>query len=214
MKKLLHSSLYCLFLICFSSCIVTNNLYVNDPTPLGKNKSKGYLGIGTGTWLLGDSTLVINDNPAKFIIFPVAEFGFKYGVGTKTNLHFSAHTPITFGGLGLKLGMQQSVFENSSPFNLAFGFDVGGALPGSKILGISVNENENRGAFNADFFMPLSMKINSNVKVILTPRYSFNTYYLVKKNKINFTVLSAGLSYKRNLFEASALFNNSHFLPR
>ncbi|MFZ4545548.1 MAG: hypothetical protein ACOYOA_15965 [Saprospiraceae bacterium] len=214
MKKFASCLILLVLLISISSCVVTNNLYINDPAPQGKGNYKSYMGIGTGTWLLGDSTIILNDKPAKYFMFPEAALGFKYGVGPKTNLHLAMHVPLTISGLGLKIGFQQSFFEANAPFNLALGADIGGTIAGNKIFGISFNENENRGAFNADFFMPLSLKFNESLKLIMTPRYSFNTYFVSQKNIANFTVMSAGISYKKNLFEASVLFNNEYFLPR
>jgi hypothetical protein len=67
----MKSSYTCIFLCIVSSgvmsCTVTNNLYVNNPTPLGKERGEIYAGIGTGVTPKVDSITAIN----KLLIFRI-----------------------------------------------------------------------------------------------------------------------------------------------
>ena len=208
-----------------SSCAVTNNLYVNDPVPVQKGNNYFYLGVGTGVEAKIDSVSANGDiafsNELKMV--PNLNFGGQFGLVHNLDLRLAVHLPNFLGGFGARLGPQYAFFGRESKFNMAIGSDLGFVLAKDSIkifgsttaLDIYVN-----GAINADFFLPISFNFNENSRIIITPRYSFNTFYIrrntmeKKGRKFNPNVpsLAIGLRLNRIYLEASAFrFQNEYF---
>jgi hypothetical protein len=212
-----------LMLVILSSCTVLNNLYVADPEPMGKKNSEFYLGVASGLRPVPDD--VDDDGNISFsgdvTWAPNVAFGGQYGIGDQFNLRFAMHFASVFGGAGARGGAQYCPFSKESKFKAAIGTDLGfvAAWDSLKIWGdLDIHIN---GAWNADFFIPISYDIGDNTSLNLGLRYSFTTVY-VRENKHyrgdwnhrrHFPVLSLGLRTKKVLFEVSALYLNNTIYP-
>lgn len=217
----------------FSSCVVTNNLYVNDPTPLGWGDGEAYIGVATGMNPKIDSvtnnTNVNFSNRMKYA--PVLSIGGQVGVGKRMNLKAGLHFPFIVGGLGARLGAQYSLFESDSPFNVALGvnFDGTGANDSIELFGSNVPTSQKaNGALNADVFLPISYDFKSGstksdevLRLIITPRYSYNVLYIKKYTNeksakayaLFVPILSVGVRANRIYFESSAIYYNKSIYP-
>ena len=210
-----------------ASCSVSNNLYVADPNPLGKGNSTGYLGIGSGVKAKIDS---INSSSGKIFFSndistaPILALGAQRGISNKTDVRFALHLPYGFGGVGMRVGLQHSFMDSSSKMNFAIGIDAGGVLAKDsiKLFGSQKAVNtETNGGLNADIFIPFSIKLQKDVLLIFTPRYSFNRIYVRKyqtgKNTSNFNLgypaFSIGVRKRKFYFETTALVYDSKVFP-
>jgi len=214
-----------LILLLFS-CTVTNNLYFNDPVPTKQGEGHAYLGLGTGVradiesvGLNGDITF--SDD---LTLAPNFYFGAQTRIIDNLDLRLSLSLPYIVGGIGLRLGPQYSFFKDSDTWNLAIGSDLGFvvAWDSLKFLGTKSDlEIYTNGAINADFFMPFSYSFNKNTRIVLTPRYSFNTLYIREntksretfKFKPNVPSLALGLKTKRMYYELSAFRFQDNYFP-
>jgi hypothetical protein len=207
--------------ICTISCTVTNNLYINNPIPMGKGEREGYVGLGTGIAAKIDSISSVDgavNFSNKISIEPVLSVGGQMGISKQTDLRIALHFPgILFTGLGLRAGLQHSFCDTSSRINIALGTDLGFVISDDtvKILGtkfaLDSLERASNGAINADFFLPVSYKIKNNFIVVLTPRYSFNVLYIegIKSFKLGYPALSLGVRVRKFYFETTALYYHS-----
>ena len=217
-------SLSCLLLL--FSCAVTNNLYVNDPVPTQNGEASLYLGVGTGVRaeiesVDPDGTINFSDEVS---MAPNFYFGGQLNVVDKLGLRFSMHLPYLIGGFGLRAGPQYSFFKKESKFNMAVGTDLGFvvAKDSIKIFGSSspldIHAN---GAINADFFIPFSFSFNEYTRIILTPRYSFNTIFIryntgddeTYKFRPNVLSMALGMRIKRFYFEYSSFRYQGQYFP-
>ncbi len=213
--------------ICLVSCTVTNNLYFANPNPMGKGNKLAYVGIGTGIQAKIDSVNPNNGNinfSNKISTAPVLSLGVQIGVSNQTDVRVAVHFPKLFGGAGIRGGVQHSFFDSNSTFNMALGMDLGGVFSKDsiKIFGSKTSvSKETNGALNADFFIPLSVKFKEDLLLILTPRYSFNTFY-IRKNQNNSEETSFGISYpavslalrnKKYYFETTVLYYDEKVYP-
>ncbi len=208
------------------SCVVTNNLYVNDPTPLGKGKGRGYIGGGTGIKPKIDSisgATVINFSN-KISAAPILSLGGQYGIGKHMNLRGAVHFPQLIGGIGVRGGIQYGFFETKSKFNAALGVDLSGVWGRDSVKFFGTyfqTPHEVNNAFNADFSLPISYQFKEHFSVILTPRYSFYSFdvkrYLDREISTEFTfqapVLSLGVRIHNVYLESSAIYYNTTFYP-
>ncbi len=223
------SKLFCLIssLWCLTACTVSNNLYVANPNPLGKGNNMAYLGVGTGVQLKIDSINKDNGNinfSNKIATAPILAIGGQFGISNKTDIRLAVHFPKIIGGFGLRAGIQHSLLGPNSKINIALGADLGFVLSRDsiKILGTKTSVNkETNGALNADFFIPFSVKLNENTSMILTPRYSFNTFY-IRRNQLykeddnfnlSYPVVSLGIQSKKLYFEISTIHYNDKLYP-
>lgn len=209
------------------SCVVSNQLFYNQGHPTGKGKIHGYAGLGTGLTPKIDS---INNRGKIFFsesmkTAPVAALGMQGGIGPKADFRTSLHLPYIFGGVGLKLGVQRSFFDSSSFFNMAPGVDLGFVFSKDSITFLkstsAIDKTVNH-SVNADFFIPLSFRINPTTYFILTPRYSI-TGFNIRHNqfgthgysyKLYMPILTAGLKTEKIYIEASALKYLEHYIPQ
>lgn len=210
------------------SCTVTNNLYVNNPTPLGKGNGEIYAGIGTGVTPKVDSITAINkavNFSNRISTDAILSIGGQIGIGDRTSLRLAIHFPRLVGGFGFRAGVQRSLYDSASHFNVAIATDVGFVVSKDsiKILGSSsaIEAKEINGAFNADVFIPMSFELRPNVRLVLTPRYSVNTFFMrrYQDNKssrpfgIQYPAFSLGLRIKRFCVEATALYYQTTIYP-
>ncbi len=210
----------------FPSCVVTNSLYVNDPTPLGKNNGFGYIGGGTGIKPKIDS--ITNNTTINFsnkiAAAPILSLGGQIGLGDHMNLKGAIHFPQIIGGIGLRAGTQYGFFEKKSKFNIALGIDLAGVWgrDSVKFFGIYFQTpHEVETAFNADFSLPVSYKIKENFSVILTSRYCFYSFDI--RRELNNTmsrqfafqvpVLSLGVRIHNFYIETTAIYYDNNFFP-
>jgi len=215
--------LFVIFLL--SSCTVTNNLYVNDPVSVQKDNADSYVGIGTGVKASIDSVSANGDIAFsnELTMAPNLCFGSQIGLIHNLDLRAAVHLPYILGGFGARLGPQYTFFSKESKFNMAIGSDLGFVIAKDsiKIFGTTsaLNIHAN-GAINADFFIPLSFNLNENSRIIITPRYSFNTIYIRhntgEKESFKFSPhipsLALGLRLDRLYIEASAFrFRNEYY---
>lgn len=206
-----------------ASCTVTNNLYINNPSPLPKGDAELYAGIGTGLQPKIDS---IADNGEVFSNKLKGSYnlvvGTRIGITNLMNLMLHFHFPEIVGGVGVNIRPQISLFPQPARFNLAFAADLGGTLAKDsiEILESSYYVGDKvRGASNADFSVPFSYKTGKNTAIMLTPRYSFNTFYLrrefdvgkSKRMNASYPALSLGFRYKRIHLETTVLQYKSMF---
>lgn len=213
-----------------SSCVVTNNLYVNDPVPLQKDKGTGYVGIGTGSTPKIDSV-----SDAGYIYFSKKMTtsvnlcaGGQWGFTDRLSGRGAIHIPNILGGFGLRLGSQYSFFDTTSIFNAAIGSDLGFVLSRDSTISLfggekSLNEdNHAKSALNADFFVPLSFRFSAESRIILTPRYSLNTISMKQhildekggyKFKPRFASLTVGLIIKTIYAEVSIHTYENNYYP-
>lgn len=214
-----------LLLVVFS-CAVTNNLYVNDPVSVQDEGANIYIGIGTGVRAEIDS--VDQNGNISFsndlTMAPNIYFGGQFNLVNNLDLRFTLHLPYLIGGFGLRAGPQYSFFKKESVFNMAIGTDLGFvvAKDSLKIFGTtSALDIYANGAINADFFLPLSVRLNQDTRLIITPRYSFNTIYIRQnmknkeshKFKPNVPSLAVGLKMKRFYFEYSTFRFQEDYFP-
>lgn len=188
------------------SCTATNNLYLNNPIPVGKSNVNGYLGLGTGAEAKIDSVSFLTGevfSSGKPGIAPALSLAFQYGISDRTDFRFAIHFPKLIGGVGLRLGVQHSLFDSHSGINIALGADFGYAFSNDsiKIFGTRTEIDKSKnGILNADVFLPVSLKLNGDVTLVLTPRYSLNTFYIRKYQdvqkgipfKVKYPALSLG----------------------
>lgn len=228
MKKFLLIFIVVISIVILACCTVTNNMYVNNATPQKKGESEGYFGVGTGFQPKIDSTpydslIYYNDKIKQSLIL---YFGGQYGLTDNLNVRLAVHLPKIVGGLGIRLGLQYSLFESKAPFNIAFGVDAGYVFARDSIkLGSSKFHFEDakyaNGAINGDFFIPLTIKPNDDLQIMLTPRYSINSMFVRsrlyskkgKGHKISFPALTLGFKFKSFYFEASAAYYESKIYP-
>lgn len=213
-------------LLLLSSCAVMNNLYVNDPVSVEDDGANVYLGIGTG--IRADVDSVDQNGNISFsddlIMAPSLCIGGQINLVDKLDLRVVVHLPYIIGGFGLRTGPQFSFFKKESKFNLALGADFGFVLAKDslKILGttseLDIYANS---AFNADFFIPFSYSFNNETRIIITPRYSFNTINIRHntgesesfKFEPEFPSLTLGLRIKSLYFEISAFRFQGEYFP-
>jgi len=205
------------------SCTVTNNMYVNDPVPVTKNQSEAYAGFGMGLQPRIDSVSDIGEVFSSSLQRSyILVAGGRGGITHRFTLGGSIHLPEVVGGFGLNLRPQLSLFPNVAPFNMAIAADIGGTFAKDSIrfLGSSeYQDNESRGAFTMDFSLPVSQRLVKETRLIITPRYSFNTFYLrrefeyerSKRFRVQYPALSVGLRANRVHLEGTvAKFNKEY----
>lgn len=216
-------------LTCMVSCTVTNNLYVNNPNPMGKGNSELYLGIGTGVKAKIDS---INNTTGKISFTnkissaPILSLGAQYGVSNQTDVRFAFHLPYILGGGGLRAGLQHSFMDSSAKMNFAIGFDLGGVISNDsiKIFRSKIPLTDSKateGGLNADIFIPFGVNLKKDISIILTPRYSFNRIFIRKSlfnhNISNFNfeypTLSIGIRKRRFYFETTVIYHDRQVFP-
>lgn len=214
------------FVLLIFSCTVTNNLYVNDPVPTKKGEGQVYLGLGTGVRAEIES---VDDNgninfSDDLTLAPNLSVGAQGRIIDNLDFRIAMHLPYIIGGFGLRAGAQYSFFKDNATFNMAVGTDLGFvvAKDSLKFLGTtSALEIYANGGINADFFMPISYSFNDNTRIIITPRFSFNTIYIRKntndpesfKFKPNLPSLALGLRTRVVYFEISAFRFQDTFFP-
>jgi hypothetical protein len=213
--------------ILFTSCTVTNNLYVNDPVPVSKGKVELYGGLGSGFMPKIDSTSLNGDIrfSNNLSVAPNLCIGGRFGLGQQTDLRFAVHFPYIISGFGLKAGVQQSLFKPWTKFNVALGVDAGFVVAKDTLnLGNTAIalDPDTRGAINADFYLPVSYSFSNHSRIIITPRISANTMYIkkntaekkgLKKYKPFYPALSLGSRINRLYLEATALYVDNKILP-
>lgn len=223
------SRLFCLMsaLWCLTACTVSNNLYIANPNPMGKGNNMAYIGVGTGVQLKIDSVNKDNGNinfSNKIATAPILAIGGQFGISKKTDIRLAVHFPKIIGGFGIRAGLQHSFWESNSKINIALGVDLGGVFSRDsiKILGSKTSVNkETNGALNADFFIPFSVKLNTNTSLIITPRYSFNTFYIRRNQLYNeannfnlsYPALSLGIKSKKMYFEITTISYDNKLYP-
>lgn len=203
-----------------------NNLYVNDPVSVEDDGANVYLGIGTGIRAEIDS--VDQNGNISFSDDIIMAYslciGAQFNLVDKLDLRVLAHLPYIVAGFGLRAGPQYSFFKKESKFNMAIGADFGFVLAKDslKILGttseLDIYANS---AFNADFFIPFSYSFNKETRIIITPRYSFNTINIRHntsesksfKFEPEFPSLTLGLRIKSFYFEISAFRFQGEYMP-
>ena len=213
-------------LLLLSSCAVMNNLYVNDPVSVEDGDANLYLGIGTG--IRADIDSVDQDGNIIFSDDIIMAYslclGGQINLVDKLDLRVMAHLPYIVAGFGLRAGPQFSFFKKESKFNMAIGADFGFVLAKDslEILGttseLDIYANS---AFNADFFIPFSYSFNQDTRIIITPRYSFNTINIRHntgesesfKFEPEFPSLTLGLRMKSLYFEISAFRFQGEYFP-
>lgn len=226
MKNLIRGILNVVLIALLFSCTVSNNLYVNNPVPTGKGNIQVYAGGGTGQKPEIDS---ISDNgdiysSGKISTVPILAGGGQYGINNQLDLRFALHLPYVVGGFGLRLGAQYSLFNAGRKFNAAIGSDLGFVIAKDslRIFGTAEPMNpEVKGAINADFFMPLSVRVSPHFNVILTPRYSFNNFWIRKNEDMensrsfspSFPVLSLGLKIYNIYVEGTGIYYENTLYP-
>ena len=201
-------------LIFFNSCTVTNNFYVNNAMPIEKGKSDLYGGISTGFKPNLDST--------GYNISHNLSAGLQTCIGNleKTSVRAAIHFPEIIGGFGARLGIQQSFLDKNSNFNIAFGTDIGFTAAKDSVKNF-INgryekiQNDIKGSYNFDFFLPMSFRLKKNTLLTLTPRYTF-TFISVKKvadPKVFCPALTLGFKYKKLYFESTATYYHEKIVP-
>jgi hypothetical protein len=223
-KRLLEGLFWLVFSAgLFSSCTVTNNLYVNNPVPLTKSDYEVYGGFGLGLKPKIDSItssgeVYSHDFRTSYSLVT----GGRYAFTDHFNLGGSIHLPEILGGFGVNIRPQISLMPRESKLNLALAADVGGVIFQDSIspFGIEIDiDPETRGAFNIDFSNPLGLKLGKETWLIFTPRYSFSWFYFrkayeydgSKKFSVKYPALSLGLRAKRIHLEFSAAKVNHKF---
>ena len=210
-----------------SSCVVTNNLYVNNPEPLGKKEVDVYLGVGTGLKPKIDSTSVEGEVyfKDKISIAPSLNLGAQFGLTDYMDARASVHLPYVLGGIGVRGGLQHAFFKNTSNFNVALATDIGFVYSKDslKLGGIETElDIKSSGAFNMDVFLPLGYRINEVFKVVITPRYSHNILFIrrntfvadrERKFKVDVKSLALGLWVGQLYIEASGFVYDDKLYP-
>lgn len=226
MKYILQSSILLVIVSVFSSCLVNNNLYINDPAPVKKGEGKVYFAAGTGIKPKIDSASAVTNRVyftnklASGTLFAV---GGQYQATDLLSVRMALHLPYVVGGIGLRAGPQLSFFKGDSKFNAAIGLDLGGLFTrdSMSIFGTRIGTQvPMKGTVNADFFLPIGYKFSNNFTVALTPRYSFNTMFVRKFRdgsslrpfRFGLPVLTLGVRFYAVYVEASAIrYNNTTF---
>lgn len=219
-------SLWIIFCIVIASCTVTNNLYVNDPEPLEEGEGQVYAGLSTGVAPRVDSVAADGHIffSGKYSMAPVLSVG--GAVNIKNGLQFrgSIHLPYIIGGIGLKGGVQYCFFPKGSRFNMSVGGDAS-VIFAKESIEIFGTYNElnpwTKIAFSTDIFVPFSVQVFEDLKLIAAPRYSFNFFFLrlnenfdnSKCHILQYPVLSIGLKFKKIYLEASGLYYNNNYHP-
>lgn len=211
------------FLFLLGSCTITNNLYVNNSNPLPKNSYELYGGIGMGFTPRIDSVSDVGEvfSHRLYRSYNLVVGG-RYGITDHFDISGSINFPQIIGGAGLTLRPQISLLPPESGFNIGLAADFGGVLSKDslKILGSSTPlDNETRGSLNADFSLPLSVKLGNGYWLFVTPRYSFNTFYLrrefemerSKRMNIEYPALTLGLKLKRVHLEATGYYMKNYY---
>jgi hypothetical protein len=159
-----------------ASCATTNNLYVYDATPCEPEQYKFNAGIGTGYKPKFDS-VVRTQHQLQY--FPVLSFNGQIGLTQsldKTNLRFSIWTPM-FTSLGGRLGIQQSIFNHYSKFNIAIGFDIGYSLTSDSTKNSGYSEFEiKQQVLTSEVYLPFTYNFNHNSNVTITPKLTYNYF--------------------------------------
>lgn len=211
-----------IMLAVFSSCTVTNNLYYNDPTAVGKGEGDFYLGISSG--LMPDMDDIDDSGnityTGDFTWAPNLAIGGQYGFYDRFGARFAMHFASIIGGAGVRIGPQYNFFSPGSRFNAGIGADIGFIQAWDSISIFELNKETN-GGWHADVFMPFSFSFNETTRIILTPRYSYNTLY-IRENKYHprdwkyrprSPSLALGLRSGNFYLEASVLYHKSTFYP-
>ena len=209
-----------------TSCAVTNNLYVNDPIPVARGEGNLYLGVGTGARAKIDS--VDSSGNVSFAndltLAPNLFFGGQVSLIDNLDLRFSVHLPYIIGGFGARLGPQYAFFSKDSRFNMAVGTDLGFVLAKDSLRIFGTNNALDvyaSGAINADVFLTMGYQFNENSRIVITPRYSFNTLYIrqntqqetTTKFKPQLPSVALGLYLNRIYIEASAFRFQDKYFP-
>lgn len=214
--RFLKIAYFLILAVFMESCLVSNNMYLNDPKAHQKGKSDIYLGLGNAYSPRVDS-VDINDNvyySRGIQTVPVLSVLGQGGIGNNLDIRGAVHIPAVVLGFGMRAGIQYSFLDSSSKFQAAIATDIGLCFSedSSEIGGVILdNVSRVRGFYNADIFLPMSYKLGDNFNLILTPRLS-NTWTQVRRNLQSdrskfFTeriqTLSLGLDIKKFYFEAS-----------
>lgn len=213
---LLKPLVYFMVVSFLTSCAVTNNLYVYDPVPIQKDENKFYVGIGSGTEPVIDSSKV--GGPVyfsnKISMAPILSVGGQVRILDNLDCRFAIHFPYIIGGIGLRAGGQYAFLPKSSKVNIAFGSDLGfaAARDSIKLFGAKVDLNPDvYNAYSADFYLPISVRWSEKSRVIITPKYTFTNFH-IKYNQSEHTIrhfnpsgpgIALGLSLSHMYFEAS-----------
>lgn len=226
MSTLFKFLLYpCLLMILFS-CTVSNNVYINNPVPLGPGNMQNYIGGGTGQepvieGVEEDGDLIFSD---EITTVPILAAGGEIGLNKRLDLRYAVHFPYVVGGFGFRLGIQHSLYDTWYKFNAAVGMDLGFVIAHDslKVFGTSTPMNvETKGAINGDFFMPFSWRFSEKYELYLTPRISLNTFY-IKKNEdfqssrgfnLTYPALSLGFRIKNVYIEATGFVYDQKYYP-
>lgn len=195
---------------------------------MGKGNEQVYLGIGTGVEAKIDSisknTGEINFSD-KISTAPVLSFGGQFGITNQTDARIAVHLPKIIGGLGIRAGLQHSFLDSNSTINIAIGMDLGGVFSKDsiKIFGSKTEiGKETNGALNADFFIPVSIRFQNNMMLILSPRFSFNSFFIRENQfnnddntfKLGYPALTLGIKSRKFYFESSALCYGNKLYPQ
>lgn len=209
------------------SCVTTNNLYVNNPVPLGKGKGEAYVGLSTGVAAKIDYVSPENGKihfSNKIKSAPVLSAGLQVGILNQTDIRLALHFASVGGSFGFRTGVQHSFFDFQSKMNIALGTDLGFvvALDSMKILGtMTAIDKSANGAINADVFIPVSIRLKDNFSLVVTPRYSLNTIYVRKFEdenssvpfKFKYPAVSLGIRTGKLYFEVTTLIYHHTVYP-
>jgi hypothetical protein len=209
-----------------TSCNVSNNLYINDPVPVGKGEVEVCVALGTGLEADIDSISSVGDIyfNNEYNYSPIFYVGGQLGLGEKLNLRFALHFPYVIGGFGLRSGIQYSFFSATSKFNLAMGTDLGFVFAKDTVTVFGADipaEITTEGAINADFFLPIGYSFSDQIRITITPRYSFNGVFVRKNENESKTKLykpqvfglSLGMRFKSVYFEYTSLYYKNQVIP-
>lgn len=226
MNRLVKHPIKTAFVLCIlllTSCIATNNMYVNNPVSLEKGDADPYIAISTGLEARLDSTQVgdIYETDYKTVIAPVLSIGGQIGLGKQFDLRAAFHLPYLLGGAGLRIGSQYSFTNRNAPFNMAFGTDLGFTFSRDSLFNSEI-KSDTRGIFNGDVFLPMSYSFSDDLSIILTPRYTFSwismddILYEDKANYFNshYPLITLGFRAKGLYLETSALFTPKKVYPQ
>jgi hypothetical protein len=194
--------------------------------PTKEEEEFGYVGIATGVMPKIDSFAV--DGAVSFsnklTQHPNLCLGGQINAVENLDVRGAIHMPLPFGGFGMRAGPQFSFLNRESKFNVAIGSDLGYTFAKDSIklfgdnipLSIAVN-----GVFSADFFLPLRYSFNNESRLIVTPRYSYTTFYMryntERKSSYSFRTyvpsLAIGFRIKHFYFENSVfLFQDKYIV--
>ena len=218
MQSVYRFLIWLLGLASLISCTVTNNLYVNDPVPAGKGMYRAYIGGGTGLEPEIDSVTDEGDIffSEKVQMAPIVAAGGDLGINDRLTLRCAVHLPYAFGGFGLRLGVQHSLYDTWYKFNGAVGADFSLVIAED-----SISDSSTKGSISGDFYMPFSYRFSENFEVYLTPRISLNNFYIKKNEKsmssqgfpVNYPALSLAFRAKRVYMETTGIFFDNRIYP-